>query len=156
MQYQNQETFSRLLRTAGITFVALLGATVFLPKTNYIFLTRWTTEPTMLYLGIVAVLIGITALTLGYYVYKGIHPERLYTLCLLTFALGFVGMLIGTYPYMLPPNMTLFDSASPDNTLAFMLWGIGPILPIILGYNYYLHKIFGKDAVVPDHEGYEG
>ncbi len=154
MQYQNRETFSRLITTTGITFLALLGATIFLPKTNYLFLTRWVTAPSMYYLAIDAVLIAITVLILGYYVFKGVQSKRFYPLSLVIFALGFVGMLIGTYPYMIPPNMTLFDAASPDNTLAFMLWGIGPILPIILGYNYYLHKIFGADSVPIEREGY--
>ena len=66
----------------------------------------------------------------------------------------FVGMLIGTYPYMIPPYLTLFEAASPDSTLAFMLWGVGPILPIILGYNYYLHKIFSGTTNVRE-ESYE-
>lgn len=151
MAYQNKQSFMRLLLTAGITFLALGGATIFLPKTNYVFLTRWTTEPTMFYLALIAGLIALVATVLGYHVFKKIHPERLYPLSLTIFALGFIGMLIGTYPYMIPPSMTLFDAASPDNTLLFMLWGIGPILPIILGYNYYLHKIFagtesGRDS----------
>ena len=149
MKYENQqETFSRLVKTAGLTFIALLGATVFLPKTNYIFLTRWTTYPSMYYLAMIAFLIGIFSLLLAYYVIRKIHPERLYELCLSIFALGFAGMLIGTYPYMIPPTLTLFEAASPDNTLAFMLWGIGPILPIVLGYNYYLHKIFSNSSTV--------
>lgn len=155
MKYENQQqTFSRLLFAAGLTFIALLGSTVFLPKTNYIFLTRWTTIPSMYYLGMIALLIAIFSLLLAYYVFKKIHPERLYQLCLTLFALGFVGMLIGTYPYMIPPYLTLYEAASPDSTLAFMLWGVGPILPIILAYNYYLHKIFAGGTNVRD-ESYE-
>lgn len=146
MAYHNRETFARLLQTAGITFVALLGATVFLPKTNFIFLTRWTTEPTMYYLGTIALCIGISVFILGYYVWKNIHPERLYMLCLSIFLFGYVGMLIGTFPYMIPPALTLFDAASPDGTLLFMLYGIGPILPIVLAYNYYLAKLFGREG----------
>lgn len=145
MDYHNEETFARLLQLAGVTFLSLLGATAFLPKTNYLFLTSWTTEPTMTYLATIAALIGIAVLTLGYYVWKNIHPERLYTLSLIIFALGYVGMLIGTFPYMLPPYMTLYDAASPDNTLRFMLYGIGPILPIVLAYNYYLARLFGRE-----------
>jgi len=146
MDYHNEETFARLLQLAGVTFVSLLGATVFLPKANYLFLTSWTTEPTMTYLGTIAVLIGITILVLGYYVWKNIHHERLYPLSLVIFALGYVGMLVGTFPYMLPPYMTLFDAASPDNTLRFMLYGIGPILPIVLAYNYYLARLFSGNG----------
>lgn len=143
MEYENrEETFGRLLATVAVTFLALGLATFFLPSTNFLFLSRWLTAPTMYYLISIAVLIGLISLTLGYYVVRKHHAERIYALCLVIFVLGFVGMLIGTYPYMMPPAVTLFDAASPDSTLTFMLWGIGPILPIILAYNYYLVRIF--------------
>ncbi|KND51744.1 MAG: cytochrome d ubiquinol oxidase subunit II [Parcubacteria bacterium C7867-001] len=143
--YQNSnETFPRILIAAGGTFIALLGATFLLPETNYVFFDRWTMSPTMYYLFALAGVIGFVSVTLAYYVIKKIHLERVYYLCLGIFVLGALGMLIGTYPYLLPGSITIFEAASPDSTLSFMLWGIGPILPIILLYNFYLHKIFAR------------
>ena len=59
--------------------------------------------------------------------------------------LGTTGMFVGTFPYLVPPSVTIFDAASPASTLTFMLWGIGPLLPIILAYNWYLHRIFSRE-----------
>lgn len=147
MAYENQhETFSRLLTTVGITFVALAIATLFLPVQNFLFFTRWVEPPSMYYLTAIAVGIVIASAFLLHAVIRHRHAERLYTLALIIFGLGFVGMLIGTYPYLMPPSITLFEAASPHNTLVFMLWGIGPILPIVLLYNIYLSRVFRSGA----------
>lgn len=152
LDYENtKESFRDLLLSVGLTFLALLSATFFLPNTSYIFFERWTSAPTMYYLLAIAVGIAITGIVLGVSVVLQKFERHLYTMCLIIFILGFVGMLIGTYPYLLPPSVTLFEAASPSNTLQFMLWGIGPILPIILVYNYYLHRIFSKRG---SEEGY--
>jgi cytochrome d ubiquinol oxidase subunit II len=144
------ETFSRISLTAGVTLVALLGSTFLLPNTNYIFFERWTTPPVSSVLYFFACAIGVATLTLIYSTVKRKNPGLIYFLCLAIFALGYLGMLVGTYPYMLPPTVTLFESASPAGTLRFMLYGIGPLLPIIFAYNWYLAHIFRKG----DDEGY--
>lgn len=145
MDYENaKESFRDLLLSVGLTFLALLSATFFLPNTSYVFFERWTTAPSMYYLIAIGLGIAVTGLLLGISVLTGKLHKHLHTMCLIIFGLGFVGMLIGTYPYLLPPSVTLFEAASPSNTLQFMLWGIGPILPIILVYNFYLHRIFSR------------
>jgi cytochrome d ubiquinol oxidase subunit II len=140
------EAFSRIITAALITFVSLLGATLYLPKTNYLFFERWTTAPTNTALFVLGVGIGIASILLGYFTVKRQHHELIYFLCLGIFALGYLGMLIGVYPYMLPPNLTLFEAASPASTLRFMLYGIGPLLPIIFAYNWYLAYVFRKES----------
>jgi cytochrome d ubiquinol oxidase subunit II len=88
----------------------------------------------------------IAAALLGSDLARHRHRERIYSYCLAIFALGMIGMLIGTFPFLLPPAVTIFDAASPDNTLRFMLYGIGPLLPIILAYNVYVYRIFRHDS----------
>ncbi len=144
-RYANKnESFSRILMYAGLTFIVLLLATFFLPETNYLFFVRWSTAPSKYALYAIAVAIGLVALMFGYDALRKRHPERLYYQCLALFLLGTTGMLVGTYPYLVPASVTIFDAASPASTLEFMLWGIGPLLPIILAYNWYLHRIFSR------------
>ena len=78
------------------------------------------------------------------------HHRQIYLLVLLIFALGYIGMIIGVYPYIVPPSVSIFDVASPASTLRFMLIGIGPLLPVIFAYNWYLHVVFGKDFKTGD------
>ncbi len=56
----------------------------------------------------------------------------LYAVCL--FLVGYVGLAISLWPYIVPFAMTPGQAAAADNALALMLWGAGPMLPIILGY----------------------
>ncbi len=147
-RYANEhESFGHLLRYAVLTFAALLLATIFLPQTNYLFFSRWSTPPAMYALWGIALAIVAVSLWVGWELWHKRHPERLYFLCLGLFVLGTAGMLVGTYPYMLPPTLTIADAASAPATQQFMLWGIGPLLPIILAYNWYLHRIFRNSFV---------
>jgi cytochrome d ubiquinol oxidase subunit II len=38
--------------------------------------------------------------------------------------------------------MTPADAAAADNALSLMLWGAGPLLPLILGYTAYVYWVF--------------
>lgn len=155
MEYHNvHETFDRILSTAGATGLALAGATFLLPNINYLFFSRWTTPPTMYLLFVDAACIALLVFALLYNVWHKRHHERIYYYCLGIFALGALGLLIGTYPYLLPPTVTIYDAASPANTLRFMLWGIGPLLPIILAYNYYIAHIFERPGSRHSHDEY--
>lgn len=140
-----KETFLRILGAAVFVLVSLFAATFVLPKMNYIFMERWTVAPTEYILYGIAALIAAVSITLGYYTIAQKHAERIYLLVLAIFALGYVGMFVGIYPYIVPPNVSIFDVASPPSTLQFMLVGIGPLLPIIFAYSWYLHKVFNKD-----------
>lgn len=144
-RYENgRESFQNILTFAGLTFAALILASALLPKLHYVFFERWTTAPAMYALFADAALIMIVAAVFAYNAIRRIHPEYFYVLTLSLFALGTAGMLIGTFPYMVPANVTIAAAASPASTLRFMLWGIGPLLPVILAYNWYLHRIFRR------------
>lgn len=137
-------TFRGLVSTGLAAGLALIAATFFLPRTNYIFFERWTEAPAMYLLWALAVCILIVAAFTAYAVITKRHQERIYFWILSIVVLGFLGMVVGTYPYLMPGQVTIWDAASPDSTLRFMLWGIGPILPIDLAYNWYLAHIFSS------------
>lgn len=148
------ETFPRIAFAAAVTLIALLSATFVLPNTNYVFFERWGTAPASSILITIALLIAVSIITLAYTTIKRKNPALIYYLSLAIFAFGYLGMLVGTYPYMIPPNMTIFEAASPANTLRFMLYGIGPLLPVVLAYNWYLSHVFRKEPKKGKEEGY--
>ncbi len=141
--YANKrESFGHILRFAALTFVALLFASIILPHTDYIFFARWTTAPSKYALFGIAAAIAIVGSVFGYSAIRRRNERYFYLMTLALFALGTAGMLVGTFPYLVPATVTITAAASPANTLRFMLWGIGPILPVILAYNWYLHSLF--------------
>jgi cytochrome bd ubiquinol oxidase subunit II len=134
--------FHRLIIAAGATFLAFLTVTVLLPTQHYIFFERWSVEPSRSILIGISVAIALVSLWLLVEALMQRRPRRLHPLCQSIFALAFVGLLVGIFPYIVPPGMTLSEAAASLGTLRFMLWGIGPLLPIILTYNFYLYRVF--------------
>ena len=51
-------------------------------------------------------------------------------------------MIAATFPYLLPFSLSIAEAASPRSTLAFMLIGVGAILPVIIVYNIYVRRVF--------------
>ncbi len=58
------------------------------------------------------------------------------------FAIGYLGLAISLWPYIVPFAMTPAQAAAADNGLQLMLWGALPMLPIILAYTAYVYWIF--------------
>jgi len=68
------------------------------------------------------------------------------------FVLGFIGIGISFYPYIVPPSLSIVDAAAPDSSLAFALVGAVVLIPIILAYTAYTYWVFrGK---IDPNEGY--
>ena len=65
------------------------------------------------------------------------------------FLMGYIGVCIAIFPYIVPYQMTIYEAAAADTSLSFMLIGAGIMLPIILSYTAFAYYTFkGKT----DHE----
>ena len=58
------------------------------------------------------------------------------------FLLGFIGLGISMYPYVVPPTITIWDAAAPRQSQVFMLVGAAIIIPIILVYTGWAYWVF--------------
>ncbi|HRP12581.1 MAG TPA: cytochrome d ubiquinol oxidase subunit II [Terricaulis sp.] len=65
-----------------------------------------------------------------------------YLLSVALFLIGYIGLAVSLWPYIVPFAMTPAEAAAADNALALMLWGALPLLPVILGYTAYVYWIF--------------
>ena len=70
------------------------------------------------------------------------------------FVLSFIGIGISFYPMIVPPSLTIWQAAAPDESLAFALVGAVVLLPLILAYTAYSYWVF-RGKINPD-EGYHG
>ena len=60
--------------------------------------------------------------------------------------------MISTFPYLVPPTLTVWQTAAAPASQMFLLVGTVPLLPIILGYIVFVYWVFrGK---VREGEGY--
>ncbi|KZD12543.1 cytochrome d ubiquinol oxidase subunit II [Oceanibaculum pacificum] len=139
-------------RLTGIGTLGLIGAvSLWTPFQNLVYLERWFAWPAMLYSGIVPVLVLLCAFLL----FTGLAGKRDYVPFLASlgiFVLCYIGIGISFYPYMVPPSLTIWDAAAPDDSLGFLLVGTVFLLPMILGYTAYAYWVF-RGKVDPD-EGY--
>jgi cytochrome d ubiquinol oxidase subunit II len=67
------------------------------------------------------------------------------------FVIGFMVMIAALYPLIVPPDLTLWTSASGPVSQRFMLVGFAVLVPVTLFYNTYGFKVFsGKIRPVRD------
>lgn len=59
------------------------------------------------------------------------------------YVLCFQGLAYSFYPYIVPEQLEIIESASAPESLLFILCGALAVLPIIIGYTIYIHYVFG-------------
>ncbi len=69
-----------------------------------------------------------------------------FTLTVVLFTLGFFGMAYSFYPYVVPDQLTLYESASAPESLFIILVGTVFVLPVIAGYTVLSYIIFRGKA----------
>jgi cytochrome d ubiquinol oxidase subunit II len=136
----------------ALATIACMGAvSLWTPFLDPVYFERWFTWPSAGFSAVVPVLLALCVLGL----FTGLRQGRdiMPFLCALSlFVLGFIGIGISFYPYMVPPGLTIVDAAAPDSSLAFALVGTVVLLPMILMYTAYAYWVF-RGKVDPE-EGY--
>ena len=56
--------------------------------------------------------------------------------------LGFLGLVISAFPYLVPPSLTIWQTAAAPSSQTFMLVGTLFLLPLILAYTAYVYWLF--------------
>ena len=94
---------------------------------------------------------------LGWLLYRDLdgepHETRPFWLAVGLFILGFAGLVVGLFPYLIPHQLTLWQASAPDSSLTFLLPGILIFLPLICAYTLWGYRIF-SGKVEDFEEGY--
>ena len=131
-------------------FVGLVS--LLTPFQDPVYFERWFNLPGSLYTFIVPmILVGASIL-----LFRGLAEEgrdrQPFLAALSLFVISFIGIGISFYPHMVPPGLTIWDAAAPDESLAFALVGTVVLVPLILAYTAYAYWVF-RGKVDPE-EGY--
>ena len=112
---------------------------------------RWFSLPNFFYLWPVPLITALTAFAAWRWLEGGRDiPPFLASIAL--FLLGYLGLVISSFPYLVPPSLTIWQAAASPSSQMFMLVGTLVLLPIILGYIVFVYWLFrGK---VREGEGY--
>lgn len=139
------------INTAVLLIIAIAGVSMFLVSHFENVADRWLNWPTSAALWLIPFLLaGIGSGLLNALVKK--REGQPYWWALGVFFIAYLGFSISIFPYLVPFEITLWEAAGPDNSLAFLLAGAVVLLPIIFFYTGYVYWVFrGK---VQEGDGY--
>jgi len=137
---------------AGFALLVLIGVvSLATPYLNPVYLERWFAMPTAVF----SVIVPVLVLACAYLLFMGLnrgYDLQPFLASLGIFLLCYIGIGISFYPYMVPPSLTIWQAAAPDDSLAFLLVGALVLLPLIIAYTGYAYWVF-RGKVRPE-EGY--
>ena len=138
-------TLTRPLVLVVVAFMGLVSAS--LPFLNSQLMARWFEGGNFWWLSPVPLLALANALALWRAAMHHGRDAAPFVLTLCFFALGFIGLVLGIWPNIVPPSLSIWDAASPPSSQGFLLAGMAFLLPAILGYTYWSYSVFkGKVA----------
>ncbi|NVO15928.1 MAG: cytochrome d ubiquinol oxidase subunit II [Rhodoplanes sp.] len=131
-------------RQARVLLVVVMGfmvaVSVWTPLAFARIEARWFSAPNIYVLWIVPVVTAAVAVTVWRATERRDWVPFVGTVGL--FLLGYLGLAISTYPYVVPPVLTIWDTAAARSSQIFMLAGTVVLLPIILAYVAYVYWLF--------------
>ena len=132
-------------------FASIAAISILTPLLQPEYLARWLSPPAIFYAALVTVVLPVISWRLILSI-RSRHEVEPFLASLGLFLLSFLGLGVSLYPNIVPPGITIWQAASPDNSLAFLLAGALVLIPMILAYTAYSYWVFrGK---VDTHGGY--
>ncbi|HEY9802198.1 MAG TPA: cytochrome d ubiquinol oxidase subunit II [Leptolyngbyaceae cyanobacterium] len=61
---------------------------------------------------------------------------------ILLFVLSFIGLGLIVFPYIIPPQITIYEASADPSSLVIMIIFIGFLIPVMLFYNIYQYIVF--------------
>ena len=130
---------AKLILLAVLAFMAAVS--LWTPLAFERIATRWFATPNIYYLWPVPLLTAVTAFALWRWLEAGREVPPFFAAIAL-FLLGYLGLVISVFPYLVPPTLTIWDTAAAPASQRFMLIGTLALLPVILGYIVFVYWIF--------------
>ena len=133
-------TLTRPLVLVVAAFMALVSA--WLPFLDSRIMARWFEDGNFWWLSPVPVLALANVVLLWRAAMHEGRDARPFLLTLSFFGLGFAGLVLGMWPNIVPPSLSIWEAASPPSSQGFVLVGLIVLLPLILGYTGWSYYVF--------------
>ena len=102
---------------------------------------RWFSLPNFFFLWPVPAVTALVAFALWRWNEKG-RDVPPFLAAIVLFLLGYLGLVISNFPYLVPPSLTVWETAAAPASQIFMLLGTLFLLPMILGYIGFIYWLF--------------
>jgi len=140
---------AKLLLLVVLGFMAIVS--IWTPFAFERIAVRWFSLPNILFFWWVPAATLLVAFAAWRWLETG-HEVLPFLATIALFLLGYLGLLISNFPYLVSPSLTIWQTAAAPATHIFMLMGTLVMLPIILGYMIFVYWIFG--GKLREGEGY--
>jgi cytochrome d ubiquinol oxidase subunit II len=120
----------------------MLAVSLYTPLAFERISARWFSLPNFYFLWPVPALTGLLALAAWHWIGDRRRDTLPFLAVIGLFLLGYLGLVISSYPYIVPPSVTVWEAAGAPSSLIFMLVGTLILLPIILGYVVFVYWLF--------------
>lgn len=145
-----QQWAKKVISYAVIHVLFFMGlVSIWMPFIEPRIYERWFAWPQFWYLMLIPISVGVSAFLIINGVNKMQEKVPLFA-SLMLFFLGFLGLLISVWPYIVPWAVTFKQAAAAPQSLSLLLIGVMLTLPIILGYTAYVFYVFRGKAKAQD------
>jgi cytochrome d ubiquinol oxidase subunit II len=142
-------TQAKLLLLAVLGFMAIVS--LWTPLAFERIAERWFSLPNFFFLWWVPAATALVAFAAWRWL-DSEHDALPFLAAIALFLLGYLGLVISNFPYLVPPSLTIWQTAAAPATQIFMLMGTLMMLPIIIGYMIFVYWTFG--GKLREGEGY--
>jgi len=130
---------AKVLLIAVLVFMAAVS--IFTPLEFPRIAARWFTLPNFYYLAPVPIVTALVAIAAWRSIAAG-REAASFLASIALFLLGYLGLVISSFPYIVPPHLTIWDAAAAPASQTFMLIGTLVLLPFVLGYTALTYWLF--------------
>ena len=130
---------AKVLLIAVLVF--MVAVSLYTPLTIPRIAHRWFTLPNLIYLAPVPIVTVLVAFADWRWI-EARRDAAPFLASIALFLLGYLGLVISTFPYIVPPTLTIQDAAAAPSSQLFMLIGTVILLPLILGYTALTYWLF--------------
>jgi len=138
-----QQVARGLTRPLVLVVVAFMGlVSTWLPFLESRVMARWFEGGNFWWLAPVPLLALANAVALWRTALDEGRDARPFMLTLSFFFLGFIGLVLGIWPNIVPPDLGIHAAASSTSSQLFLGVGLLFLLPAILGYTVWSYRVF--------------
>jgi cytochrome d ubiquinol oxidase subunit II len=130
---------ARVLLALVIAFMAAVS--LWTPLAVPAIAERWFALPNFALLWPVPLVTAVVAGFAWHWIGRG-DEVRPFLAAIVLFLLGYIGLVISTFPYLVPRTLTIWDTAAAPASQIFILVGTLVMLPIIIGYTVMIYWLF--------------
>lgn len=142
------QSWSRKVASYVLGFVAIFMVLVsaIMPLLNERVKEFWFSAPNIYYLSSLPLITTFLLFVLWRDLKNYKREYRPFLISIGIFLMGYLGMAISIYPWIIPFQYDIWQAAASPEGLSLMLVGVLPLLPIILGYTGYCYYVFRGKA----------